>query len=619
MSDAELCPLASGQPLSSTRFGLKAAWLDLALRAGENVPPGLAVSAQFARRIAEGDAAARSLFAEALAALIARAAQGSTFAVRSSPSRSLPGALETRLGVAPEAAQILAALCDVVASAERPHVAAQLAASDPDAPSAPWVAVLVQLEVAFPAREDLGAVLLTHDPRSGDPGTRGEYAAGGPSAVVSGRARPLPLCGEGAALAVAHPEALAAMEALASRLLALFEQPLELELGWAGGRVVLLQVRALVLAPRALVRVALAAIESDSPRYAALLSELAARGLGAFVEAHFLEDALAKSRLLMRGVPASPGAAQGVVVTDVARALERAKQEPIVLLRPDAVPEDVAAFRVAKAVVTSSGGLTCHAAVIARGLSLPAVVGVQGIRIDTARGVVFGGRDTREAILKEGDWVSVDARRGTLYRGQVAFSTQLRDPELRRLFAEVRKLRPTPLWVAGEADEALRLKDDASLDGALCPFPPDRELPEARGRECWVEIDAREIAERLPTLSRGWGVVVVGDLQEVELTRLRALAPLRALGARLSAPDAPLPEGALDLLVIDFVGDLPAQKRASAPRLLQVMNFPENAPVPSGNNVGWVVPASQAALSALRYAASRANRRAISLAEPGEP
>jgi phosphohistidine swiveling domain-containing protein len=617
----------SAQALDAARFGLKAAWLDRAARAGENVPPALAISARLALLASLGDEPARLALAQALQPLLARTPEGATFAVRSSPSRSLPGALATRLGVLPAVGQIVAALCEVVASAERPHVAAQLSAQTAGtradalltASPEPWVAVLVQQEVSFPQHDDLGAVLLTHDPRSGEQGARGEYARGGPSAVVSGRARPLPLRGADAALANVQPAALATMEALAERLLALFDQPLELELGFAAGSLVLLQVRALTLAPRALVRVALAAIESDSPRYAQLLIELAERGLVAFAETHFVEAALRESPALMRGLPASPGAAEGVVVTDVARAIERATREPVILLRPDAVPEDVAAFRVAAAVVTSSGGLTCHAAVIARGLSVPALVGVQGVRIDASRGVVYGGRDTREAILKEGDWVSVDARRGTLHRGRLPLRTELRDGELRRLFAEARKLRPTPLWVMGEALAALRLKDDASLDGALCAWPASGELPEAVGRECWVEIDAREIATRLPALSRGWGVVVVGDLHDLRLASLRSLSPLRAFGARLTKPDGPLPEGPLDLLVIDFAGDLPAQKRASAPRLLRVMNFPERAPVPSGNNVGWVCPASHAALTALRYAALRANRKAISLADPGEP
>jgi pyruvate,orthophosphate dikinase len=629
---SELRLLGEGEPLPAKAFGLKAAWLDRALRSGENVPPGLALSAQCLSALAAGAAGAQAELTRALLALRDRAPAPS-YAVRSSPNLSLPGALATELGVADDVAAILRALQGVHASAERPHVAAQLAArAEPGAAlaGAPWIGALIQPELRFPAAGDLGAVVLSHDPRTGEPGLRGEYAAGGPGAVVSGRARPLPLVASGPSLARDQPEALAAIEALTARLLQLFDRPLELELGWSAGQLFLLQVRALTLTPRALVRVALAAIEADSPGYALPLEQLAQRGLGAFTEAHFEEEALRASPPVARGVPASPGAAVGVVVTDISRALDRAAQDPIVLVRPDAVPEDVAAFRAAAAVVTSSGGLTCHAAVIARGLALPAVVGVAGVRVDVPRGVLYGGRDTREALLKEGDWVSVDARRGTVHRGRLALSAQLRDADLRRLFTELRKLRPTPLWVSGEASEALRLKDDACLDGALCAWPAQGELPAAQGRECWVEIDAARVEMHLPTLPRGWGVVVAGDLSAVRLAELRALAPLRALGARLVTPDATLPEGNWDLLVveargsehqrdIDLAGDLPPQNRGSAPRLLQVMNFPERSPVPSGNNVGWLCPASHVALSALRYAALRANRKAISLADLGEP
>lgn len=616
--------LGEGEPLSTQDFGLKAAWLDRALRAGENVPAGLALSAAALSALAAGDAGVTADLERELRSLRARAAGALSFAVRSSPNRSLPGALATELGVADDLAAIVRALKAVHASIERPHVVAQLAArsaSGAPAVGEAWVAALIQPEARFAGAGDLGAVVLSHDPRSGEPGVRGEFAPGGPGAVVSGRARPSPLVASGSGPSLAHeqPEALQAIETLSARLVELFDRPLELELGWAAGQLVLLQVRALTLTPRALVRVALAAIEADSPGYARLLEELAQRGLAAFSEVHFDEEALRASAPVARGLPASPGAAVGVLVTDIARALERAAREPVVLLRPDAVPEDVAAFRAAAAVVTSSGGLTCHAAVIARGLALPAVVGVSGVRVDVPRGVLYGGRDTREPILKEGDWVSVDARRGTLHRGRIASSSQLRDADLRKLFAEVRKLRPTPLWVAGEASQSLRLKDDACLDGALCPWPAQGELPAALGRECWVEIAADQIEAQLPNVPRGWGVVVAGDLRGVRLSELRALSPLRAFGARLVSPDAVLPDGPWDLLISDFSDDLPPQKRGSAPRLLQVMNFPERAPVPSGNNVGWVCPASHVALSALRYAALRANRKVISLADPGEP
>ena len=238
------------------------------------------------------------------------------------------------------------------------------------------------------------------------------------------------------------------------------------------------------------------------------------------------------------------------------------------LLRPDALPEDVAAFRLASAVVTTSGGLTCHATVIAHSLGLPALVGVSGVRIDAARGLVLGGRDTRKTMLREGDWVSVDARRGSLHRGRAELEPQLRDPELKRLFAEARRLRPTPLWVQGEARLALRIKDDAALDEALCHWPERGQLPQALGREC----SGRDRCGRAGG-TPAYASPRVGHRGVWRSERIGAWGPTRARAAppsahRLERADDALPEGLLDLLVVAFAGEVPAQKRAIAPRLL---------------------------------------------------
>jgi phosphohistidine swiveling domain-containing protein len=280
----------------------------------------------------------------------------------------------------------------------------------------------------------------------------------------------------------------------------------------------------------------------------------------------------------------------------------------VILVRPDAVPEDVTGFRAAAAVVTTSGGLTCHAAVIARGLGVPAVVGASGARIDLKQRVLWGGRDGRTALAREGDWISVDARKGLVYPGRLPLQPQIADAELKRLFAEVRKLRPSPLWVAGPAQEALRLKDEACLDGALCSWPAQGELPPGQGRECWIEISATQIQARLPELPRGWGVVVTGDLSGLSVATLRRWFPLRALGVRFENVEAALPDGPLDLAVFSAAaGSL--QNQVEALRQVHVVNFSGDLPVPDGNNVGWACPVSTVALMALGYATARAAGR----------
>jgi phosphohistidine swiveling domain-containing protein len=617
-------PLALGGPraLHVDSHGLKAQGLDQALRRGLRVPAGFVLSTELAPAVGHAEPGAVALLEQALSALRATAATSgaaSTLAVRASPTRSLPGALLTRLDVADDVESVVRAVADVLASASTPAVHEELAAEGVGSPERPWVAVLVQRQLRFDAG-DFGAVVFTHDTHSGAPRLHGEYAAQGVVDVVSGRTQPRALSGGAGAptLAAERPAAWEAIAGFSQRVAGEFDQPLELELGFCAGTPWLLQARALTFAARALVRLALSAIDEDSPRYMDYVRELARRGLDSLAEQHFL-DTDASLVPLLRGVAASPGAAQGVLVTDVARAQERARSEPVVLVRPDAVPEDVAAFRRAAAVVTSSGGLTCHAAVIARGLGIPAVVGVGGVRIDVARGVVWGGRDGREAIAREGDWLSVDARRGLIYRGRLALHPRIHDAELARLFAELRKLRPAPLWVMGPAAEALRLKREASLDGALCTQPAETAPPTPEGRECWLEIDVAEIASRLPALQPGWGVVLRGALAAVSVAALRQRYPLRAWGMRFERPDdltSVVPDAPIDLAVLggdqraagpnlEAFSDTSLQKRVRAARLLHVMNFSGELAVPEETNVGWVCPVSTAALTALGYACQR--------------
>lgn len=607
----EAGPLALGGPLplAPERHGLKACGLDRALRLGERVPMGFALDAGFAQRIAEGNAEASAQLEAALGPLGASTeSEEVRLAVRASPTCSLPGALTTVLDVPPDPVRLAQAIAQVVDSAAAPHVQAQLEAQGLARPAEPWVGVLVQRQLRF-AAGDFGAVVFTHDTHSGEARLHGEYTPSGVVDVVSGRAKPKPFEAAAAALYAEHPGAWEAIAALTERLSASFDEPLDLELGYCAGSAWLLEVRALVFAPRALVRLALRAIENDAPTYASWLRQLMQRGLAGLASHHLAEGGESQAAaVLLRGVAASPGAAQGVLVMDVDRACQRARQTPVVLMRPDAVPEDVAGFRAAAAVVTTSGGLTCHAAVIARALGVPAVVGASGARIDLKQRVLWGGRDGRTALAREGDWISVDARKGVAYLGRLPLQPQIADPELKQLFVEVRKLRPTPLWVVGPAEAALRLKDEACLDGALCSWPAQGELMPGQGRECWIEIAAPEIAARVPALPRGWGVVVTGDLAGLSVAALRRSFPLRAWGVRFEHSEASLPDAALDLAVLTAPAES-LQKRLEAARLLHVVNFSGDLPVLEGTNVGWGCPVSTVALRALGYASARAPKR----------
>lgn len=164
--------------------------------------------------------------------------------------------------------------------------------------------------------------------------------------------------------------------------------------------------------------------------------------------------------------------------------------------------------------------------------------------------------------------------RGHASRAQGA-PPRVRAPELRRLLAELRKLRRTALWGYGPCEAALQAKEACSLDGIVCPIVSVEGLPAPRGRECWVEIDAKAAPTLLPELAPGWGAVISGELAEAPLVALRRLSRLRPLGVRVTPPIGAhllsLTHLNLDLaLIASDVGDLEALSNLAPRRLLCV-------------------------------------------------
>ena len=123
------------------------------------------------------------------------------------------------------------------------------------------------------------------------------------------------------------------------------------------------------------------------------------------------------ARSVATGLPASPGAASGQVVFDADRAVALGGQgTPVLLLREETKPEDIHGFFAARGILTSRGGKTSHAAVVARGMGKPCVAGAEGIEVDVARRTARVGAE----VIKEGDVLTIDGTTGAVYRGEVA-------------------------------------------------------------------------------------------------------------------------------------------------------------------------------------------------------
>ena len=120
-------------------------------------------------------------------------------------------------------------------------------------------------------------------------------------------------------------------------------------------------------------------------------------------------------KTLTVGLPASPGAAVGRIVFSADHAVaEAAKGNPVVLVRAETTPEDIHGMEAAKGILTSRGGMTSHAAVVARGMGAPCVAGAGELNVNHKSGTV----GCKGAVLKEGDWISIDGSTGEVFAGQ---------------------------------------------------------------------------------------------------------------------------------------------------------------------------------------------------------
>ena len=126
-------------------------------------------------------------------------------------------------------------------------------------------------------------------------------------------------------------------------------------------------------------------------------------------------DPKAKARQLAKGLAASPGAASGRVVFDADEAAEKGPKEPVVLVRKETTPDDIHGMDAAKGILTSTGGLTSHAAVVARGMGKPCVCGATEVVVNEKAHAFSADGVT----VKEGDWITIDGGTGRLLLGQV--------------------------------------------------------------------------------------------------------------------------------------------------------------------------------------------------------
>ena len=171
------------------------------------------------------------------------------------------------------------------------------------------------------------------------------------------------------------------------------------------------------------------------------------RLLHPFIPEQIKKQAKAEGNMLAKGTAASPGAACGRVVFDKSEAVRLHAETPVILVRIDTTPEDAAGMLVSKGILTSTGGPSSHAALVARGWGIPCVVGCEALHIDLEnKTVTVGGK-----IFGEGDYLTIDGSTGEVMLGQLPLE-------------EPKDLTPETKELLGWADEVKRLKVYANAD-----------------------------------------------------------------------------------------------------------------------------------------------------------
>ncbi|HEY9507820.1 MAG TPA: pyruvate, phosphate dikinase, partial [Gemmatimonadales bacterium] len=310
--------------------------------------------------------------------------------------------------------------------------------------------------------EDSGTgVTFSRDPSTGERVLYGEFLLNAQGEdVVSGSRTPLPI----AALKEQLPHTHQELERHARTLERHFRDLQDMEFTVERGVLYMLQTRRGQRSGQAAVRVACDMVDEGLISEEEAVARIPPNDLNQLL--HPAIDPDSKLDLLTTGLPASPGAACGTAVFDADRAekMGRAGQSAI-LVRRETSPEDFHGMVMAKAILTARGGMTSHAAVVARGMGKPCVAGAQELQVDEKAGrFSVNGRS-----IAEGDWITVDGATGKVYAGQAALVTPEPSGNFLRLMQWADRIRQLRVRVNADTPaDAHRGRDFGAEGIGLC-------------------------------------------------------------------------------------------------------------------------------------------------------
>ena len=261
-------------------------------------------------------------------------------------------------------------------------------------------------------------VAFTRNPATGERKMYGDYLlnAQGEDVVAGIRnTEPIDHLGE------VMPEAYAQFLEITAKLENYFKDMQDVEFTIERGRLWMLQTRNGKRTARAAVRVAVEMANEGLISRDEAIMRVTEEQVDTLLHPQFTEEtkkeARKANRLYARGVNASPGAAVGQVFFDADLAEKKHKEEglKVIMVRPFTKPDDVHGMLAAEGILTSEGGATSHAAVVARQFGVPCVVGASAIRIDLDKRLM----ETGGVVIHEGDWISLDGGSGEVFTGKM--------------------------------------------------------------------------------------------------------------------------------------------------------------------------------------------------------
>ena len=350
-------------------------------------------------------------------------------------------------------------------------------------------------------------VAMTRNGSTGENRIEGDYLTNAQGEdVVAG----IRLTNDIAQLKEEMPEAYNEFETICKKLDDHYREMQDVEFTIEKGKLWMLQTRDGKRTAQAAVRIAVEMVDEGLITKEEAVMRISPEQVDFFLHPQFDRDAVkalkAKGDLLARGLNVSPGAAFGVVALDADIAEMWAKQDnkKVIMVRPETRPDDVHGMLAAQGILTSRGGRTSHAALVARQFGKPAVVGVSEMKIDMVKRQI----EVKDKVIKEGDWISIDGTAGELYAGKVeTMVPDIKDPWLMKILSWADEFRKLGVWTNADYPvDAQRARDYGAEGIGLC-----------RTEHMFFE------AERLPFVQK----MIMTDLPTERREALDALLPFQ--------------------------------------------------------------------------------------------